>query len=65
MTSSRRNFTHWFLLIAIAFSPAYTATPTLGAELEEIIVTARKRTESLQDGIHRESDRKCRHAATG
>jgi len=49
MTSSRRKFTHWFLLIAIALSPAYTATPTLGAELEEIVVTARKRTESLQD----------------
>jgi len=49
MISSRRNFTHWFLLIAIALSPAYTVAPTLGAELEEIIVTARKRTESLQD----------------
>jgi iron complex outermembrane receptor protein len=49
MTSSRRNFTHWFLLIAVALSPAYTAKPTLGAELEEIVVTARKRTESLQD----------------
>ena len=49
MTSSRRNFTHWFLLVAIALSPAYTATPTLGAELEEIVVTARKRSESLQD----------------
>jgi len=49
MTSSRRKFTHWFLLIAIALSPAYTAMPTLGAELEEIVVTARKRTESLQD----------------
>ena len=49
MISSRRNFTHWFLLVAIALSPAYTALPTLGAELEEIIVTARKRTESLQN----------------
>ena len=49
MSSSRRNFTYWILLAAIGLSPAYTATPTLGAELEEIIVTARKRQESLQD----------------
>jgi len=49
MISSRRNFTYWFLLVAIALSPAYTATPTLGQELEEIIVTARKRSESLQN----------------
>jgi len=49
MSSSQRNFTHWILLAAIALSPAYTATPILGAELEEIIVTARKRTESLQN----------------
>ena len=49
MISSRRNFTHWFLLTAIVLSPAYTATSTLGQELEEIIVTARQRAESLQD----------------
>jgi iron complex outermembrane receptor protein len=36
MISSRRKFTFWL-------------TPTLGQELEEIVVTARKRTESLQD----------------
>jgi iron complex outermembrane receptor protein len=40
MISSRRTFTFWFPLVA---------TPTLGQELEEIVVTARKRTESLQD----------------
>ena len=49
MSSFRRNFTHWFLLTAIVLSPAYTATSTLGQELEEIIVTARQRAESLQD----------------
>ena len=49
MISSWRNFTHCFLSIAIVLSPAYTATPTLGQELEEIIVTARQRAESLQD----------------
>ena len=49
MILSRRSFTHWFLLIAIAFSPAYTATSALGQALEEIIVTARQRSESLQD----------------
>ena len=49
MILSRRSFTHWFLLIAIAFSPAYTATSALGQALEEIIVTARQRAESLQD----------------
>ncbi len=49
MISAQRNSIHWILLVAIGLSPAYTATPTLGAELEEIIVTARKRSESLQD----------------
>ena len=49
MISSRRKFTFWFPIAAIALSPVYTATPTLGQELEEIVVTARKRTESLQD----------------
>jgi len=49
MISSRRNFTYWILLAAIGLSPAYTATPVLGQELEEIIVTARQRAESLQD----------------
>jgi len=49
MVSSRRNFTQWFLLTAIVLSPAYTTVPALGQELEEIIVTARKRLETLQD----------------
>ena len=49
MISSRRNYTQWFLLVAIALSPAYTSLPALGQQLEEIIVTARKRQESLQD----------------
>ena len=49
MISSRRTSIHWILLVSIGLSPAYTATPTLGAELEEIIVTARKRSESLQN----------------
>jgi iron complex outermembrane receptor protein len=49
MISFRRKFTFWFPLVAIALSPVYIATPTLGQELEEIVVTARKRTESLQD----------------
>lgn len=49
MISTRRKLTHWILLAAIALSPLYVTTPTLGQELEEIIVTARKRMESLQD----------------
>ncbi len=49
MSSFRRNFTYWILLAAIGLSPAYIATPTLGQEIEEIIVTARQRAESLQD----------------
>jgi iron complex outermembrane receptor protein len=49
MVSFRRNFTYWILLAAIGLSPAYIATPTLGQEIEEIIVTARQREESLQD----------------
>jgi len=49
MISTRRKFTFWFPLVAIALSPVYITTPTLGQELEEIVVTARKRTESLQD----------------
>jgi len=49
MISSRRKFTFWFPLVAIALSPVYITTPTFGQELEEIVVTARKRTESLQD----------------
>lgn len=49
MISSRRNFTYWIVLAAIGLSPAYMATPTLGQELEEIIVMARQRAESLQD----------------
>jgi iron complex outermembrane receptor protein len=49
MISTQRKSIHWILLVAIGLSPAYTSTPTLGAELEEIIVTARKRSESLQD----------------
>jgi iron complex outermembrane receptor protein len=49
MISFRRKFTFWIPLVAIALSPVYLATPTLGQELEEIVVTARKRQESLQD----------------
>ena len=49
MISFRRKFTFWFPLVAIALSPVYITTPTLGQELEEIIVTARQRAESLQD----------------
>jgi len=49
MISFRRKFTFWFPLVAIALSPVYMTTPTLGQELEEIIVTARQRAESLQD----------------
>ena len=49
MSSSRRNFTHWILFVAIGLSPAFTATSALGQEIEEIIVTARQRAESLQD----------------
>ena len=49
MISSRRNFTHWFLLTAIVLGAAYIATPAVGQEIEEIIVTARQRAESLQD----------------
>jgi iron complex outermembrane receptor protein len=49
MISFRRKFTYWFPLVTIALSPAYLATPTLGQELEEIIVTARQRAEALQD----------------
>ncbi len=49
MISFRRKFTYWFPLVTIALSPVYLATPTLGQEIEEIIVTARQRAESLQD----------------
>jgi len=49
MKSYRRKAIHWILLVAIGLSPVYTATPTLGQEIEEIIVTARQRAESLQD----------------
>ena len=49
MISSQRKSIYWILLVAIGLSPAYTSTPVLGAELEEIVVTARKRQESLQD----------------
>ena len=49
MHSSRRNSIHWILLLTIGFSPVYTTVPALGQELEEIIVTARKRSESLQN----------------
>ena len=49
MISFRRKLTYWFPVVAIALSPAFLATPTLGQELEEIIVTARQRAESLQD----------------
>ena len=49
MTSSRRNSIHWILFLTIGLSPAYNATPAFGQELEEIIVTARQRAESLQD----------------
>jgi iron complex outermembrane receptor protein len=49
MNSSRHKFTFWFPLVAVALSPVYVTTPTLGQELEVIVVTARKRQESLQD----------------
>ena len=36
-------------LAAVLYSTAVLSTPTIGAELEEIVVTAQKRAQSLQD----------------
>ncbi len=49
MNSSRRKFTFWIPVVAVALSPVYVTTPTLGQEIEEIIVRARQRAEALQD----------------
>ncbi len=48
-TGKTRHFTLSILSGAIAFATALSATTTTAAEIEEVVVTAQKRSENLQD----------------